>query len=87
MIHDKAIASEAAGLFADAISPKVSWRVQLASAAVDEEMRRTGAPRSGLVWTAEENGSLVTWNFDPEAGFYRNLMTGIFTLLPVDQQL
>ncbi|SAL65568.1 phospholipase D/transphosphatidylase [Caballeronia cordobensis] len=87
VIHDKAIASEAAGLFADAISPKVSWRVQLASAAVDEEMRRTGAPRSGLVWTAEENGSLVTWNFDPEAGFYRNLMTGIFTLLPVDKQL
>lgn len=29
----------------------------------------------------------MTYNFDPEAGFYRNLMTGIFTILPVDKQL
>ncbi|WP_061149071.1 phospholipase D family protein [Caballeronia arvi] len=87
VIHDKAIASEAAQLFADGISPKVSWRVQLASAAVTDELRRTGTPESGLVWTAEENDSLVTWNFDPEAGFYRNLMTGVFMLLPVDKQL
>jgi cardiolipin synthase C len=87
VIHDPAIAGEAAQLFSDGISPKVSWRVQLASAAVTEALRRTGSPQSGLVWTAEENDSLVTWNFDPEAGFYRNLMTGIFTLLPVDKQL
>ena len=34
-----------------------SWRVQLASAAVTEELRRTGSPQSGLVWTSEANGS------------------------------
>ncbi|WP_061162032.1 phospholipase D family protein [Caballeronia temeraria] len=87
VIHSKPIAEQAATLFANGISPKASWQVQLASAAVTEELRRTGAPQSGLVWTTEENGSLVTYNFDPEAGFYRNAMTGLFMLLPVDKQL
>ncbi|WP_213226243.1 phospholipase D family protein [Caballeronia sp. NK8] len=87
VIHSKPIAEEAARLFVNGTSPKVSWQVQLASAAVTEELRRTGAPQSGLVWITEYNNSLVTWNFDPEAGFYRNAMTGLFMLLPVDKQL
>ena len=87
VIHSKPIADEAAKLFANGIAPKVSWQVQLASAAVTEELRRTGAPQSGLVWITEENGSLVTYNFDPEAGLYRNAMTGLFMMLPVDKQL
>ncbi|MDR5834512.1 phospholipase D family protein [Caballeronia sp. LZ034LL] len=87
VIHDASIASQAAQLFDHGTDPKVSWRVQLATAAVTEELRRTGAPQSGLVWTAEQDGSLVTWNFDPEAGLYRNAMTGLFMLLPVDKQL
>ncbi len=87
VIHSKPIAEEAAKLFENGISPKVSWQVQLASAAVTEELRRTGAPQSGLVWITEENGSLVTYNFDPEAGLYRNAMTGLFMMLPVDKQL
>lgn len=87
VIHSKPIAEEAAKLFENGISPKVSWQVQLASAAVTEELRRTGAPQSGLVWITEENGSLLTYNFDPEAGLYRNAMTGLFMMLPVDKQL
>ncbi len=87
VIHSKPVAEEAARLFANSVSPKTSWQVQLASAAVTEELRRTGAPQSGLVWTTEANGGLVTYNFDPEAGFYRNAMTGLFMLLPVDKQL
>ncbi|SAL29092.1 phospholipase D/transphosphatidylase [Caballeronia peredens] len=87
VIHDKTIADEAAQLFQRSTSPQVSWQVRLASAAVTEELRRTGAPQSGLVWTDERDGSLVTYNFDPEAGFYRNAMTGLFMLLPVDKQL
>ncbi|WP_082883330.1 phospholipase D family protein [Caballeronia calidae] len=87
VIHSKPIADEAAKLFANGIAPKVSWQVQLASAAVTAELRHTGSPQSGLVWTTEENGSIVSYNFDPEAGFYRNVMTGLFMLLPVDKQL
>ncbi|SAK82425.1 phospholipase D/transphosphatidylase [Caballeronia fortuita] len=87
VIHSKPIAEEAAKLFANGTSPKASWQVHLASAAVTGELQRTGAPQSGLVWTTEANGGLVTYNFDPEAGFYRNAMTGLFMLLPVDKQL
>ena len=46
-----------------------------------------GAPLSPLVWTTEDDGLTRIYNFDPQAGLYRNLMTGIFTLLPVDSQL
>jgi putative cardiolipin synthase len=47
---------------------------------------------SGLVWTGEdesEAGSpyLRTWSLDPEAGFARNVLTGLFLLLPIDSQL
>jgi cardiolipin synthase C len=87
VVHSKPIADQTAKLFDRGISPEVSWRVELASAAVRASLARTGSPQSGLVWTTVENGSTVTYDFDPEAGFYRNLMTGIFTLLPVDSQL
>jgi cardiolipin synthase C len=87
VVHSKPIADQTAKLFDRGISPEVSWRVELASAAVNASLARTGSPQSGLVWTTVENGSTVTYDFDPEAGFYRNLMTGVFTLLPVDSQL
>ncbi len=87
VIHSNPIAKQAAGLFDRASSPGASWRVELASAAVMASLRRTGAPQSGLVWTTEENGATVTYDYDPEAGFYRNVMTGLFTILPVDKEL
>jgi cardiolipin synthase C len=87
VIHSKPIADEAAKLFDRGISPEAAWHVELASPAMNASLARTGAPQSGLVWITEENGATVTYNFDPEAGFYRNLMTGIFTILPVDKQL
>ncbi|MDR5737825.1 MULTISPECIES: phospholipase D family protein [unclassified Caballeronia] len=87
VIHSKPVAEEAAGLFDRGITPQASYRVELASAAVIADLRRTGSPQSGLVWTTQEDKGTVTYNFDPEAGFYRNLMTGIFKMLPVDKQL
>ena len=87
VIRSKPIAEEAARLFEKGISPPASYRVELASAAVIAELRRTGSPQSGLVWTSQEDIGTVTYNFDPEAGLYRNAMTGLFMLLPVDKQL
>ena len=40
-----------------------------------------------LVWTDEENGVIHTYNLDPHAGFYRNFLTGLFLLLPVNDEL
>ncbi len=87
VIHSKPIAEEAAGLFDRGISPQASYRVELASAAVTAERRRTGSPQSGLVWTTHEDKGTVSYDLDPEAGLYRNMMTGLFMLLPVDNQL
>jgi len=87
VVHSKPIAEEAAGLFDRGISPQASYRVELASAAVMAELRRTGSPQSGLVWTTQEDTGTVTYYYDPEAGLYRNLMTGLFMMLPVDKQL
>jgi putative cardiolipin synthase len=87
VIHSPPIADEAAQLFQRGIRPESSYRVELASADTLARLRSTGSPLSPLVWTTVEREGAVTYNFDPQAGFYRNAMTGLFTLLPVDGQL
>lgn len=85
-IESPALAHDVAGLFALATSPAVSYRVTLATPA--ERAQLAGSPtHSPLVWTDEEDGLIRTYNLDPHAGFYRNLLTGLFLLLPVDNQL
>lgn len=85
-IESPPIAQQVAGLFKLATSPQVSYRVSLATPAQLAQLRGT-AVSSPLVWTDEENGMIRTYNLDPGAGFYRNLLTGLFLLLPVDNQL
>ena len=85
-IESPPVAHEVAGYFALATSPKVSYRVTLATPAQLASMRGS-AISSPLVWTDEEDGMVRTYNLDPGAGFYRNLLTGLFLLLPVDSQL
>ncbi len=87
IVHSPQIASQAAALFKSATAPTASYRVQLASPQEAASLRRIGAPPSPLVWTGEDDGEMRTYNFDPQAGFYRNLLTGLFLLLPVDDQL
>jgi cardiolipin synthase C len=85
-IESPPIAHDVAGLFKLATSPKVSYRVTLATPAQLASLRGSEIS-SRLVWTDEENGMMRTYNLDPGAGFYRNLLTGLFLLLPVDSQL
>jgi len=85
-IESAPIAHDVAGLFKRATSPDVSYRVTLATPA--QRAQLTGTPvNSPLVWTDEEDGMIRTYNLDPGAGFYRNVLTGLFLLLPVDSQL
>jgi putative cardiolipin synthase len=79
-------------LIEQAMSPSVSYRVRLATPSEQAQARALGEPDSGLVWSGEERHGggppqLHTWTLDPEAGFVRNLLTGLFLLLPVDSQL
>ncbi|WP_408583406.1 phospholipase D family protein [Paraburkholderia tropica] len=85
-IDSAPVAHEVTGYFALASSPKASYRVTLATPAQLASMRGS-AISSPLVWTDEEDGAIRTYNLDPGAGFYRNLLTGLFLLLPVDNQL
>jgi putative cardiolipin synthase len=87
VIHSPALAGQVAELIDRALSPEVSYRVTLATPAQLAQLRYIDAPPSQLEWTDKENGELRTYNFDPQAGLYRNFLTGIFLLLPVQGEL
>nr|WP_240763922.1 phospholipase D family protein [Paraburkholderia silviterrae] len=91
VIHSARLADQVAALFDRAIAPSTSYRVRLATPVETAQLRAIGAPVSGLVWTGEEPGNggpyLANWSLDPGAGVVRNMLTGLFLLLPVDSQL
>ncbi|RQS74895.1 phospholipase D family protein [Burkholderia sp. Bp8963] len=79
VIHSPALAQQAAALFERATQPDESYRVQLAAP--------SGPGASELVWTGVDDGVPHTYHVDPHAGLLRNLLTGVFMLLPVGNQL
>nr|WP_173819703.1 phospholipase D family protein [Paraburkholderia piptadeniae] len=87
VIHSAPIAEDVARLFDRATSPSVSYCVTLATPSELAKLKSSATPQSQLVWTDEENGLIHQYNLDPGAGFYRNALTGLFLLLPVDEQL
>jgi putative cardiolipin synthase len=87
IIHSPPLADRVATLFDRSTEPTVSYHVTLATPDELARLRATSSPPSKLVWTGEENGRIRTYNLDPNAGFYRNAMTGLFLLLPIDSQL
>ena len=87
VIHSPVLAGQVATLFDRASAPAVSYRVTLASKAELAGLSYIGAPQSQLEWTDEENGQRHTYTSDPQAGLYRNVMTGLFLLLPLQGQL
>lgn len=90
-IDSPPLAEAVAKLIEQAMSPSVSYHVQLATPSEEARLRAVGAPESGLVWTGEQQSDagpyLRTWSLDPEAGLVRNVLTGLFLLLPIDSQL
>ncbi|RKT24642.1 putative cardiolipin synthase [Paraburkholderia sp. RAU2J] len=87
VIHSPPLAAHVAQIFEHATSPEQSYRVTLADEAQFAYLRSIGAPLSPLVWTDVENGMRRTYIFDPQAGLYRNALTGLFSLLPVNAEL
>ncbi|HDR8860595.1 TPA: phospholipase D family protein [Burkholderia territorii] len=79
VIHSPTIAQQAAAIFARVTQPDESYRVSLATPA--------GGGPAELKWTGTDDGAPATYHVDPHAGLMRNLMTGFFMLLPVDEQL
>ncbi len=87
VIHSPQLAGDVAHLFAVATGPAMSYRVTLATPAELAQLRGSAIDKSPLVWTSLEDGQLRTYQLDPRAGFYRNLLTGLFLLLPLDNEL
>ncbi|KVZ43892.1 phospholipase D family protein [Burkholderia ubonensis] len=79
VIHSPALAQQVATIFARATQPDESYRVQLAAP--------SGPGASELTWIGTDEGVLRTYHVDPYAGLLRNVLTGVFMLLPVDDQL
>ncbi|WP_368620907.1 phospholipase D family protein [Paraburkholderia sp. BR13444] len=87
VIHSPELANQVARIFERGTQPEQSYHVTLADSAQLAYLRSIGAPPSPLVWTDVENGETRTYIFDPQAGFYRNVLTGLFSLLPVNSEL
>jgi len=87
VIHSPPLAEQVAQIFERATSPEESYRVTLADDAQLAYLRSIGAPLSPLVWSDVEDGTRRTYIFDPQAGLYRNALTGLFSLLPVNAEL
>ncbi|MCG1053955.1 phospholipase D family protein [Mycetohabitans sp. B5] len=86
-IHSKALAEQQARLFERAIAPEFSYQLRLATPEERAQLRAVGAPASPLVWTDVEDGHVVMYNFDPDAGLARNVLTGLLFFLPLRDQL
>jgi len=40
-----------------------------------------------LVWVTEDNGQEVRYRSEPQAGFWRNVTSDLFSILPIDDEL
>lgn len=87
VVHSPVIAEQVEAIFARAISPDVSFRVFLASDPTVSSMRLPGMSATSLIWVTQDHGAQRSYHSDPEAGLWRNVMTGIFSVLPVRDQL
>jgi putative cardiolipin synthase len=86
-IDSPELAGQVADLFERGIAPRASYHVTLNSPASMAQWKAAGMLSSPLRWQTEEDGHQVTYDFDPDAGLERNLVTGLFLILPLDNQL
>ena len=86
-VDSPALAAQVSKLFGEATSLDESYHVTLADRDALSQTGSSGAPPSPLVWTTREGSQLEQYNFDPDAGLWRNVLTGIFFILPLKNQL
>jgi len=85
IIHSPELCAKIVPLFDDVTSPTSSYRITLAPAAPDSDPSTSN--EGSLVWVTEENGQMVSYDFNPHAGFWRNLTNSLFSVLPIDDEL
>lgn len=83
VIHSPALAQQVAAIFERATQPSESYRVLLATPAE----RSTVGGDSELIWKGMDGSTPQTFHVDPNAGLLRNVLTGLFIMLPIDDEL
>jgi len=74
VIQSPELSEKVTRLFEQITAPTSSFHVMLTE---------TGA----LTWVSEEHGKEVYYDFNPHAGFWRNVTTSLFSILPIDDEL
>jgi putative cardiolipin synthase len=87
VVHSPVIAEQVETNFERAISPNVSYHVTLAPDADLSQMQASSMTPSFLQWNTDDGGIHRVYNYDPDAGLWRNFITGIFSMLPIRDQL
>jgi putative cardiolipin synthase len=87
VVHSPVIAEQVEKIFERAISPDVSYHVTLAPEREVRQMQTTSMTPSFLQWNTDDDGVHHRYNYDPDAGLWRNFISGIFSMLPVRDQL
>ena len=85
IIHSPALCAEIAKVFKEVTSPSSSYHVILTSSVPVSD--QPSIQEGSLAWMTEENGKTVYYDFNPHAGFWRNITDGFFSILPVDDEL
>lgn len=86
LIVDSAeLAGQVASLFNDAVQPKNSYRIGIEKIPADPI--HDIPVRSIVVWHTVENGKPVQYSFDPHAAWWRQLMTILLSLFPLEDQI
>ena len=85
-VDSPVLAEQVVERFDKATSENESYHVTLADKQTMDSMKGASPP-SPLIWTTLENGKIERYNFDPDAGLWRNVLTGLFFILPLNNQL
>lgn len=73
VIHSPALAEKIAQVFEKLAATSSSYHVII--------------DHGSLIWVTEENGQEMRYHSDPRAGFWRNVTSDLFSLLPLDNEL
>ncbi len=83
VIHSPELATQASEIFFRALNPTQSYHVMLAPVPPGVNPMSSAS----LVWVSQEDGKLVEYHHEPGAGLWRRVVTGIFFVLPVENEL
>jgi cardiolipin synthase C len=85
IIHSPELCTKIAVIFHEMISPLYSYHVVLTSST--PAMDGATIEQDSLAWMTEENGEVVYYDFNPHAGFWRDITDNFLSLIPFDNQL